>query len=61
MQIELLVLDNNTWKHLIVCKQMILKNVSYKLIAYKSYTRVGINNPQRLICYKTQPTQTIMI
>ena len=37
---KLLVLDNNTWNHLIVCKQMSsgsFKNVIYKLLAYKSY------------------------
>ena len=41
MIIELLVLNNNTWNHLTMCKQMssgLFKNkVSYKLFSYKSY------------------------
>ena len=35
-QIELLVLDNDTWNYLTVCKQMgsdLFKNVIYKLFA----------------------------
>ena len=38
--VELLVLDSNTWNHLTVFHQMIsgsFKNFIYKLFAYKSY------------------------
>ena len=48
MQIELLMLDSNAWKHLTVFKQMSsgsFKTVAYKLL-YKSYiTEFGIKLP----------------
>ena len=61
---KLLVLDNNTWNHLPVCKQMssgLFKNVTYKLFVDKSYIvdiymyeqNLALNNLQRLIYHKT--------
>ena len=40
LQIQILMLDSNTWNHLPVCKQMsfgLFKNVTYKLVIYKSH------------------------
>ena len=40
VKIKLLVLDNNTWKHLTVCKHMgsdLFKDITYKLFVCKSY------------------------
>ena len=64
--IELLVLDNNTWNPLTVCKQMssdtFTNNVIYKLFAYKLCMHVCIcvnkqdlvlNTQEGLICHKT--------
>ena len=53
------------------CKQMsscTLKNVNYKVFIYKSCIfnsymckqDLALNNPQGLICYKTQPNQIIV-
>ena len=46
MQIELLVLDSNTWNHLAVCKQMssglFRNNVIFKLLIYVSYIYIYI-------------------
>ena len=63
--IELLVLDKNTWNHLIVCKQVnsgSFKNVIYKICIYYSYLiymykeDLALNNLLGLICHKIQPT-----
>ena len=35
-------------------------NITYKLFVYKLYIckqDLALNNPQKLICYKTQPNQ----
>ena len=70
LQLQLLVLDSNTGKHLTLCKQMnsysFKNNVTYKLFIYKSYIYIiyiemnnkylALNNLQGLICHKTQPT-----
>ena len=59
MQLEILVLNSNTWNYLTVCKQMmpdLFKNLNYKLFAYKSYMYeqdLALNNSQGLICHKT--------
>ena len=61
-QIELLVLDSNTWNHLNVCAQMssgffrkmLPTNNSLKNHMYKP--DLALNNPQWLICHKTQLT-----
>ena len=54
--IESLMLDNNTWNYLTECKQMGSGSFKNKVI-YKLFTDIYIyiyNNPQGLICHKTQ-------
>ena len=62
VQIELLGFDSNTWNHFTVCKQMSscsLKKLctNYSLKNYIQYVYeqdLALNNPQWLICHKTQ-------
>ena len=64
--IQLRVLNRNTWCHLTICKQMrssLFKNCYQqtlrKQIMYLRYMHqndLALNNLQRLICQKAQPT-----
>ena len=71
MQIELLVLDNNTWNHLTVCKQIssssFKNNVTDKRFVYKSYMCISMiwlsitHKGWYAIKYYHQTNQQIMI
>ena len=56
MQIELLVLDNNTWNYLTDCKQMSsfkeMLPIHLKII-YMYKQDLALNNHQGLICHCT--------